>query len=80
MKKPGFLLNADILIKTFFPGLQSGKPDRNDCMGVTHFFYKHAIYKHVRLKFAKKLGTLLSTPQAEILGKSMFLFWVVIGL
>ena len=39
----------------------------------TLFFYKHAVYKHGRLKLAKELGTLLSTPQAEILGKKIFL-------
>jgi len=38
----------------------------------TLFFYKHAVYKHGKLKLAKKLSTLLSTPQAEILGKKIF--------
>ena len=44
-----------------------------DRQAATHFFfYKHAVYKHVRLKLAKKLSTLLSTPQAEILRKNLF--------
>ena len=38
------------------------------------FFYKHAVYKHARLKLAKKLSTLLSTPQAEILRKNLFFY------
>ena len=43
----------------------------------THFFfYKHAVYKHARLKFAKKLSTLLSTPQAEIFGKKTVFYYV----
>ena len=46
------------------------------CLTVTtlRFFYKHAVYKHVRLKLAKKLSTLLSTAQAEILGKEMLFY------
>ena len=39
------------------------------------FFYKHAVFKHARLKLAKKLSTLLSTPQAEILGKKIILYY-----
>ena len=38
------------------------------------FFYKHAVYKHARLKLAKKLSTLLSTPQAEIWRKNLFFY------
>jgi len=40
----------------------------------TLFFYKHAVYKHGKLKLAKKLSTLLSTPQAEILRKNLFFY------
>ena len=45
------------------------------CLEHTHFFfYKHAVYKHARLKLAKKLSTLLRTPQAEILWKNLFFY------
>ena len=35
----------------------------------TLFFYKHAVYKHARLKLAEKLSTLLTRPRLRFWGK-----------
>ena len=53
--------------------IKTGVISKETFFAIHIFFYKHAVYKHVRLKLAKKLSTLLSTPQAEILGKKIFL-------
>ena len=38
----------------------------------TFFFYKHRVYKHIRLRFTEILSTLLSTLQPEIWLESNF--------
>ena len=38
-------------------------------------FIHYSVYKHTRLKKAEKLSILLSTPQAEFLGKYYFIIF-----
>ena len=78
------LIKKPSLFSYFFPNLfllivylfqidrRQGRKGGEAKAKYTFFFYKHRVYKHIRLRFTEILSTLLSTLQPEIWLESNF--------